>query len=111
MRDFYAWVLGVTISDEDLEREICILSAGSKRPAYPEKESVMSKKRKKSKQQKPSFKAPAALNVTRAHQPSKKTQPNLNTSKVTSASERKPPFPPSSILAKDLQKPIPTPPV
>jgi hypothetical protein len=71
----------------------------------------MSKKRKPSKQQKPSFKAPAAPNVTSAHQPSKKTQPSLNTPNVTSRSESKPPFPPSSILANDLQKPIPPPPV
>jgi hypothetical protein len=26
MRDFYARVLGLTISDEDLERDICLLS-------------------------------------------------------------------------------------
>ena len=69
----------------------------------------MSKTRKQSKQQKPSFKAPAAPNVAR--QPSKKTQPNLNPPNVTSGSEKKPPARPSSMLANDLQKPIPPPPV
>ena len=71
----------------------------------------MSKKGKPSKKQKPSFKAPAAPNVTSANNPSKKTQPSLKAPNVTSGSESKPPSPSSSILAKDLPKPIPTPPV
>jgi hypothetical protein len=71
----------------------------------------MSKKRKASEKQKPSFKAPASSKVTNAHQPSKKTQSSLNTPNVTSGSESKSPSPPSSIPVRDLPKPIPTPPV
>ena len=71
----------------------------------------MSKKGKPSKKQKLSFKAPAAPNVTSANKPSQKTQPSLKTPNVMSGSESKPPSPPSPILAKDLPKPIPTPPL
>ena len=70
----------------------------------------MSKKRKPSRKQKPSFKAPASPNVASANKPSEKTQ-SLKTPNVTHGSESQPPSPPSPILARDLPKPIPTPPL
>jgi hypothetical protein len=71
----------------------------------------MSKRRKPSRKQKPSFKAPASPNVASANKPSEKTQPSLKTPNVTRGSESQPSSPPSPILAKDLPKPIPTPPL
>jgi hypothetical protein len=60
----------------------------------------MSKKRKPSRKQKPSFKTPASPNVASANKPSEKTQPSLKTPNVTRGSESQPPPPPSPSLAK-----------
>ena len=66
----------------------------------------MSKKRKPSRKQKPSFKAPASPNVASANKPSEKTQPSLKTPNVTRGSESQPPSPPSPSLAKPPTPPL-----